>query len=324
MTWLKNSWFFILALLAPLVFSDPYILSILIAFCIFAILSTGLNIVTGYLGELSFGHAAFFGIGAYASAILTKSLGLSFWLAIWLAILSAGIVGTIVAFLSLRLKGAYFAIVTLAFAEIMRLVVLNWVGLTKGPMGFTGIPRVTFFGFEFSTPLSYYYLVLCFLALALYFTSRLVSSKSGRAFVAVREQPDLAKSIGVDVFKTKIVAFAVSTMLAGLAGVLYAHFYRILMPEQLGLYYTTTALVMVMVGGRGTLWGPVAGAFIFTVIPEFLRMAGELRLILFAVILGLSCIFMPEGITTTVRRMIAAAKTKKVKLPVPESAGTEG
>ncbi len=280
----------------PLFSQDDYFLSILVSCAIFAMLATSMNLVIGYLGELSLGHGALFGLGAYASAILTKTAGLPFLVSLPLAVLVTGLVGAFIAWFSFRLRGGYFAIVTLASAEILRLVVTNWMGLTRGPMGFSAIPPPSLLGFDASTNVRYYYLVLAVLGVMLLFVHRLVASRWGQAFAAIRENGDLARSVGVDVFRTKIVAFAISAMVAAVPGVLYAHFYKILMPENLGLTYTTTPLIMVMVGGRGTMLGPLLGSVIFTVLPESLRMAGELRMVVFAALLGLSCIFMPAGI----------------------------
>jgi branched-chain amino acid transport system permease protein len=304
-------------------------LIILIACGIFAMLASSLNLVIGELGELSLGHGALFGFAAYASAILTKTAGLPFLAALPLAVLLTGAVGAFIAWFSFRLRGGYFAIVTLASAEILRLVATNWMDLTRGPMGFSAIPAPSLLGIEVSTNVGYYFLVLGALGLVLLLLDRLRSSRWGRAFVSIRENGDLARSIGIDVFRHKVLAFTISAMVAAVPGSLYAHFYKILMPETLGLSYTTTALIMVMVGGRGTMVGPLVGSLIFTVLPETLRMAGELRMLFFAALLAASCIFTPEGIVraagSLARRLAGPphpdpAPPAERTTPVPDSA----
>ncbi|MEW6275182.1 MAG: branched-chain amino acid ABC transporter permease [Bacillota bacterium] len=297
---LRTFWtyFAILAvcLILPVIISDPYYHSVLVTTAIFVILALSMDIIVGYIGELSLGHAAFFGLGAYVSAILTKNLHYSFWAGFLAAIVIAGAAGYIIGFITLRLKGAYFAIVTLAFAEILRLVASNWINLTRGPMGIPGIPFPKLFGWELSSGLVYFYLVLFFVLLSVILIIRLVNSPAGRAFLAAREHEDLARSVGINTYQFKVLGFTIATMMAAAAGSLYAHFFRFVGPDLLGIYYTSTPLLMVFIGGRASIAGPLVGAVIFSVLPEFLRMAGSLRMVIFALVLIVSVIFMPQGI----------------------------
>lgn len=306
----------ILFLLIPIVLKDPYSLNILVLFGVFCLLALSVNIVVGYIGELTLGHAAFFGLGAYTSAILAKDLGLPFFLAAIGAVLISGMVGFGVGYLSLRLQGAYFAIVTLAFAEIMKLIINNWVDLTRGPMGLTQIPCPVIkipglFTLEINNEFSYYYLTLILVVISVLIIYRLVNSPTGRAFVAIREQEHLASSIGINAFNYKVLAFTISTMIAGLAGSTYAHHFLIISPDILGIYYSSIALLMVFVGGRGTLYGPLVGALLFTVLPETLRMAGNMRMIIFATLLLITITFMPEGIILKVQELAGKITSKK-------------
>lgn len=285
----------------PFAVSDVYYINLLIVFGIFAILALSMDIVIGYLGELSLGHAAFFGLGAYTSALLAKNFGFPFWLALPAAGLVSALVGYIIGFLSFRLRGAYFSIITLAFAQILQLISNNWVQLTNGPMGLTKIPApvISFpglFRLELSNEFSYYYLILLLLVLTIIVIKKVVNSSTGRAFMAIREQESLAKSVGINTFRFKLLAFSLSTMLAGVAGSAYAHYFRIISPDLLGIYYTSTPLMMVFIGGRASILGPLAGAAVFSLLPEALRMAGNLRMAVFSILLLLSLMFMPEGL----------------------------
>lgn len=308
-----------ICLLLPAIVSDPYFHSLLVTTAIFVILALSMDIIVGYIGELSLGHAAFFGIGAYVSAILTKTLGFSFWTGFLAAIAFAGLAGCVIGFITLRLKGAYFAIVTLAFAEILRLIASNWISVTRGPMGIPGIPSPKLLGFELSSSIFYFYLVLFVVVLSIILIARLADSPTGRAFLAVREHSDLARSVGIDTFRFKVLGFTIATLMAAAAGSLYAHFFRFVGPDLLGIYYTSTPLLMVFIGGRASIAGPVVGAVIFSILPEFLRMAGSLRLVVFALILILSVIFMPQGVIRTAGSLFNRKKEEKsVQVEVAE------
>lgn len=288
------------ALILPLTIS-PYYINLLIIFGIFAILTLSIDIIVGHLGELSLGHAAFFGLGAYTSALLAKNLGLPFWLALPAAAVLSALCGLLIGFITLRLRGAYFALITLAFSEILRLICKNWMGLTNGPLGLPQIPAPAIsipglFRYEISSEISYYYLTLLLVVGTILLVSRLLKSSTGRAFWAIREQESLARSVGTDTFRYKLLAFSLSTMIAGVAGSAYAHYFQIISPDLLGLYYTATPLMMAFLGGRGTILGPLIGAFIFSIVPEMIHIASSLRLVIFSGLLILSLIFMPDGI----------------------------
>ncbi len=263
----------------------------------------------GYLGELSLGHAAFFGLGAYASTLLSINCHLSFWLTLPLSALFTGAMGVLIGLPSFRLRGPYFAIVTLGFSQIIGLIVTNWISLTKGPMGITRIPppviKIPFLAaVEFNTEFSYYYIVLGLILMAIFITKRLFQCRSGRAIIAIRENEALANSIGVNIYLFKIFAFGIGSMLAGVSGAAYAHYFRVITPELTGLYYMANVLIMVMVGGAGSIGGAILGAFIFTIVPETLRIIENVRLIIFGVILLLSIIYLPAGVSRSLETLI--------------------
>ena len=309
------SLFFIVACAAPVVWTDSYYRHLLVLFGIFAILALSLDIIIGYLGELTLGHAAFFATGAYVSALLATNFELPFWVTLPTAGLAAGCLGVLVGIPSFRLKGPYFAIVTLSFAQIIGLIITNWISITRGPMGITKIPApkldLPFLPLiEFNTELSYYYIVLALVCASIFVTRTLIASRTGRAIIAIRENDALAKSIGIDVYRYKIVAFGIGTALAGVSGAAYAHYVRVVTPHLADLYYMSNALIMVVVGGAGSITGALLGSFVFTVVPESLRIVGDARGIIFGVVLLLAIIYLPDGISRAIKMFFS--KTRKM------------
>jgi len=293
-----------------------YNIHILILAAIFAVTTLSLNLITGYVGELSLGHAAFFGIGAFTSALLSLRFNLSFWICFPAAGVMAGIFALGIGYVTLRLRGAFFVIVTLAFGEIVRLVDVNWVSLTKGPMGLTDIPlpqiTLPIVGkIIFSSKTHFYYLSFLFLTLVIYITYRLVHSRIGRAWTAIRENEPLAQSVGVSAFKYAFLAFVLGAIFAGMAGSLYAHYMSFIGPDVFSFSLTISMLIMLIAGGQGTIVGPVIGALIFTSLPEYLRVTELYRLSIFGIILMLVVLFIPEGIVPATARVVAYLKERK-------------
>jgi branched-chain amino acid transport system permease protein len=288
----------LLALTAPFWIPNPYHLHVLIMAGIFAVLAMSLNLLLGYTGQLSLGHAAFFGIGAYTSALLTLKLEWSFWIGLPAAAILAGIAGWTIGRLALRLRGAYFVLVTISFAGVVSLVSQNWMELTNGPLGLPGVPAPEIGPWSLRTKSAYYYLVLAIVALAYLVCRRLVRSRVGRAFLALRENEALAESIGVDPTRYLVLATVVSAAMAGVGGALYAHYTRFVSPEVFLFSYTVTMVIMVIAGGKGTLAGPIVGALIFTALPEALReiVSWQWQMVLYGAVLVLLVYFMPRGI----------------------------
>jgi branched-chain amino acid transport system permease protein len=294
-----------LALLAaPVWLASPYHLHVLIMAGIFAILALSLNLLLGYTGQLSLGHAAFFGIGAYTSALLALKLDWSFWLALPSAAVASGLAGWGIGRLALKLRGAYFVLVTISFAGVVSLVSVNWMDLTNGPLGLPGVPAPELGPWSLRTKTAYYYLVLAAAALAYLVCHRLVHSRIGRALVALRENEPLAESVGIDGTRYLVLAAVVSAALAGVAGSLYAHYTRFVSPEVFLFTYTVTMVIMVIAGGQGTLLGPVIGALLFTALPEALReaMSWQWQMLAYGVILIVLVFFLPRGIVPTFNR----------------------
>lgn len=294
--------FYLFLLILPLVIVSDYQKHILIVAGIYVILVSALNLLIGYLGEISLGHIAFFGIGAYTSALLSLKWGTSYWIGLPAAGITAGIFGFLIGYPTLRTRGPYFVIVTLAFSEILRLICNNWIPLTNGPMGLKnvrppGLYLGTLIHYDFSSKNSYYYLILALVSFTLYVCYRFVNSRFGRACMAIRENEPLASSVGICASKWGIFTFVLSTFLVGLAGSFYAHYVLFISPDLFGFSLTVNMLFMLIIGGKGTLAGPVLGAILFTIIPEYLRVAEIYRLPIFGLLLMLAVLFVPQGMT---------------------------
>src|SRR5438094_3182940 len=287
---------------APAWVWNPYQLHTLIMAGIFAVLALSLNLLLGYTGQLSLGHAAFFGIGAYATGLLTVKLGWSPWAGLLAAVALPAAAGWVIGRLALKLRGAYFVLLTISFAGVISLVSVNWIELTNGPLGLPGVPAPDLGPWSLRTKAAFYYLVLAAVALSYAVCRRLVCSRIGRAFVALRENEPLAESIGVDVTHYLVLAAVVSAAMAGLGGSLYAHYTRFVSPEVLLLPYTVTMVIMVIAGGKGTLAGPLVGALIFTVLPEALRavVSWQWQMLAYGVLLILLVVFLPRGIVPAI------------------------
>ena len=309
--------FYVLLLILPLIVASDYQKHILIMAGIYVILVASLNLLIGYVGEISLGHTAFFGVGAYTSAILFLRLGVPFWLGLPAAGIIAGIFGFLIGYPTLRTRGPYFVIVTLAFSEILRLVCSNWISLTNGPMGLKNIQPPTielgnWIHFEFSSKNSYYYLILGLVSLTLYICYRYIDSRFGRACMAIRENEPLASSVGICAAKWGIITFVLSTFLAGLAGSFYAHYVLFISPDLFGFGFTINMLLMLIIGGKGTMTGPVLGAVLFTIIPEYLRVAEIYRLSIFGLLLMVAVIFMPRGMVQLWEPITRRFKTRGI------------
>lgn len=301
------------SLIYPILMRDPYYMHMAILIGIYALLAISLNLLLGYTGQLSLGHAAFFGVGAYVSSLFYLNLKIPVWIGMVMALIASGILGYIVAKLSFKLRGAYFVIMTIGITEVLKLVGLNWVDLTKGPMGLTdiGAPTIHLGGLgtlDFGDKIPYYYLILSLVVLCFYLQYRLVSSSYGRAFISIRENEDLAESVGINCYKYLVIAVMVSASIAGVAGSLYAHYVSFIDPSVFAFFISVNVVMMVIGGGQGTLMGPIIGAILFTLIPEWLRVFGDARMAVYAVMVIVIVIFMPRGILFYVTQLLNLRK----------------
>lgn len=252
------------------IFSSDYIVGLATLCGIGAIGAIGLNILTGFTGQISIGVGAFLGVGGYTSAILTTTVGLSFWVALPLAGAITAIVGGLFGLPALRLKGLYLAIATLAAQVIILFVISRWDSLTGGTAGIV-MSRPELAGFSFSSETSYYYLMFVILVLTTIFTLNLFRSRVGRAFIAVRDRDVAAEVMGIDLFKYKVIAFAVSSFFVGIAGALLAHYMMVVSPELYSTGVSIEYLAMILVGGLGSVFGSIYGAVFITLLPVVLQ-----------------------------------------------------
>ena len=298
----------------PLWLANPYHVHILIQAGIFSVLALSLNLLLGYAGQLSLGHAAFFGIGAYATAVLTVKAEWSPWAGLLAAVVLPGLAGWMIGRIALRIRGAYFVLLTISFAGVVSLVSQNWMDLTNGPLGIPDIPALALVlpglgEVSLRTKGAFFYVVLLAAAGAYLVCARLVCSRVGRAMVALRENETLAESVGIDATHYLVLATVISAAMAGLGGWLYAHYTRFVSPEVFLFVYTVTMVIMVVAGGKGTLAGPIVGALIFTALPEVLRevTSWQWQMLLYGVVLILTLFFLPRGIVPTVRDRLRAS-----------------
>lgn len=326
----KPVFFLFVALLAlmPVLWPDPYVLSVVGTAGIMIIAAISLNLLLGYTGQLSLGHAAFFGIGAYTSALVSLGFdvnlgfGLTWtlepkpvWVAFLTAIVVTGFFGWLVGKLAFRVRGAYFVVITISFAQVMRMVALNWVELTEGPMGLISIPPLTFWipgegVVNLTSKASIYWLVLAVGVVAYLLVASIVHSRQGRAMVALRENETLATSVGIPVTHFLAIAAVVSAAIAGAAGGLYSHTVRIIDPDVFLFIYTVTMVIMVVAGGKGTLAGPVIGGLIFGLLPEVLRgvVAPEVQWVIYGVAMITILLFLPRGLVPAFMDFLAWLK----------------
>ena len=279
----------------PCLLGSEYLIRIATMIAIYVVLASSLNLIIGFTGMYSLGHGAFYGIGAYTSAILATSLGWPFWLTMPLAGIFTALVGAFLGLATLRLRQTFLVFGTLAFGEIVRIIIMNWPTLTRGPMGIPGIPNPTLMGFELSSSTHWYYLITAFSGLMVFLIYRLYRSRVGRAWVAIREDEVAAASMGVSVFGYKVLAFATSCLIAGLAGAFYAHFVSFISADQFGMGESFLILTMVALGGTGSIIGPIIGAVILILIPEAFRFLNEFRGVLYGAILIFVIVVKPEG-----------------------------
>lgn len=280
---------------------DIYVQHLLTLTVILAIYALSYDIIVGYMGMFSFGHQAFFGVGCYTAALLSTSFGMPLWATLPASLLVSAIFGLAIGYVSLRMRGVYLGLVTLAFAMLIWMTTINERVFTGGVSGVRGIqplalslpflPKVTL-----DTPFSFYYFALVLLVFTIYFISRLLRSRFGKALVGLRENEERASALGINAFRYYLLAFTIAAVFAGLSGFAYSYYLRSITPVTLSLTFLWAAVAMVIIGGSGTLLGPVVGAFIFVFLPEALRVVEEMRLLFFGAAVVAVIIFLPQGI----------------------------
>jgi branched-chain amino acid transport system permease protein len=307
----------VLLLIPQFMRGETYAMHILILVLINSILSVSLNLLIGYTGQINLAHSSFFGIGAYSSANLAMKLGMNFWPALFIGgLISAGFAGAI-GLPSLRLRGIYFAMVSFAFCSLASLFFTKLRGLTGGGMGIWGIPTPIIRGAELAPEdkLIWVYIVLGFLLLTIFVVNRLVNSRVGNALIAIREDEDLAKSTGINTMRYKVLSLMISTFFAGIAGGLYAGYRTAVAPSDFTLLQSLMVVAMCVIGGLGTMVGPVIGTTVVVVLPEALRFIEHYYYIVFSVLLIILVIRAPTGIMGGIKSIQEwfAARSQKLK-----------
>lgn len=282
----------ILMLLLPSMARSSYIRHLLILSSVYAILASYWNLLDGYLGFINFGYAAFFGIGAYTSAILSHTFGIPLFISIFLGGILAALIGSIIVIPCLRMGGFSVAIVTLAFGGILEVIARLWISLTHGEMGFWGIPPL----FQGSSKAPYLYVIFIFLIISLILLKKLIDSHWGLAFMALREDELAANATGINPAAFKLLASAISCFVAGVVGAFYAHYILTITPAIFGIGYTIQIMAFSLIGGKGTLLGPTIGAFTLIFLGEGFRVLEDYRLVIYGILMILMMMTFPGGI----------------------------
>ena len=281
---------------------EAYLIHLLILICIYIVLAVSLDLAVGFTGMLNMGHVAFFGIGAYASALLTMA-GLPYWVGLLAGAILAAIAGFVLSLPTSKLRGDYLALATLGFAFIVESFMKNWTSLTRGPLGIPGIPRPSFFGIVVSTQAGYLIFSFVLMIISVLIISRIEGSPFGRLLEAVRDDETAAKTLGENVGKIKAIGLTVSAFFAGIAGSMYAHYISFIDPTTFSLLEVILLFSIIIVGGLGSSKGAIIGTIIIIILPEPLRfigfpssIIGPARQILYSLILLLIIYFKPKGL----------------------------
>lgn len=280
----------------PFIVTNTYYISTMVFVGINGIIAIGLSLLMGYAGQISIGHAAFFGLGAYTSAVLTAKLGFHPWGAFFLGILLSSCIALIIGIPSLKLKGHYLAMATLGFGEITYIVFNELTDITGGPSGIGDIPKISLAGYTMNTDIKYYFFVWAFLLLILVLSLNLIHSRIGRALRSIHDSEVAANAMGVNTSKLKIQVFMISAVFGSVAGSLYTHYVTFVSPGSFGLFFSILLVMMVVIGGMHSVWGALIGAALLTILPEFLRALKDFEIFVYGAVLLLIMIFLPRGL----------------------------
>lgn len=310
---LKTAVLALILLAVPLVTPNMYIMQICNMIGIYIILGIGINVLTGFTGQLSLGQAAFFGIGAYTTALMNTRAGFQFLPCLVGSMVLTGLFGVVLAVPALKVKGSYLALLTMGFGEVVRIVMINWTPVTNGTAGVLGIESPVIFGYAFDDLKKYYFLILVFVLLGLAYEGILIRTRTGRAFVAIREDNEAAELTGINVTAYKIKAFVLSAVYSGVAGCLYAMMIKYVSPDTFVSNTSSVILWTAIVGGFGTVIGPVFGGIIMQVLPEALRFLGDWRLVVYGLILLIVILRFPGGLYPYLQKFLDDHRARKTR-----------
>jgi branched-chain amino acid transport system permease protein len=313
---LKFLIFAALLLLIPLCLKGGYLLNVLLFVGIHTILAIGLNLLLGFAGQISLGHAAFFGMGAYLSGILTATYSVNPWLAMIIAAVVVGIMAFLIGFPILKLKGHYLAMATLGLGIIIYIAFNEAVDFTGGPSGLSGIPNLSLGSLIFDSDLKNYYLIWAFTLATMLLSINLAHSRIGRALRAIHDSEVAARVMGVNAPLLKVQIFSLSAAISAVAGSLYAHTMTFVSPASFGFNFSIELLTMVVIGGLGSIYGSFLGAALLTLLPEMLRAFQDYDIVVYGLLLILMTMFMPGGLVRGLPAIVSAISPKK-----PEGGG---
>lgn len=287
----------LILIIFPMTVDNQYLLTIIIKIGCYAIFALGLNILTGYTGLVSLGHAGFVAIGAYTTSLLSVKAEMNFFISLIIGMIFAGIVGVLLGLPTLRVSGTYLSIITLGFGEIVKMIAMNWNAVTNGTLGVKNIPKPSLFGYKLTvTNYGLYYMMLFFVMLVTLFCIRIVKSKIGRAFMSIKTDELAATMMGINVTKYKILAFVMSASICAVGGGIYASLIGYIDPNTFNFDVSTMILSIVILGGMGTIRGMFVGSIILIAFPEISRFLMQYRFVLYGVILVVMMRFRPQGI----------------------------
>lgn len=273
---------------------NSYFINILVVAGIYVILTLGLNLTTGFAGQVSLGHAAFYAIGAYTAAILSVKFGFSIWLTLPISALITWVMGAILGLPSLRVKEDFLAVVTMGLGLIIQSLLLN-LKITGGPMGIGNIKPASILGYKFSM-FSFFIFELIIIVILTFAMNRMVNSRFGRALIAIREDETVADTLGINTTRYKVLAFAIGAMYAGIAGTLFAHYFTYVSPDSFGFAESSIMLSMVVIGGLGSIKGSIIGAVILSITPELLRGLKDYRILIYGLLMVIMMRYRPKGL----------------------------
>ena len=298
-------------ILIPFFVESKYYFIVLNVIGLNTIVVVGLNLLIGFAGQISLGHAAFYGLGSYFSGILTVNYGFPLWPAMVIGMLATGSIAYLVGYPSLKLKGHYLVMATLGFSIIVYILMGELEYFTGGHDGLIGIPPLSIGGIEFDTDLKNFYLIWAFVFVSMLIARNLLNSRVGRALRAIHGSEVAANSLGVNTANYKVKVFVLSAMFASISGSLYAHYITFISPSTYDFYYSIQVVSMVIVGGMGSLWGSLFGAALLTSISEAFHIAKQYHVIAYGLFLSLVLIFLPDGILVSIHNYYLKRKTKK-------------
>lgn len=298
----------------PFFIHNSYLKGMLIRVMLFAILTTALNVVNGYSGMFCLGIAGMMCVGSYTEAILSTRFGWSFWILLPIAGLFAALFGLVVAIPAIRLRGIYFSITTMGLSEIIRLLAQNWTSLTGGAMGIKGIPHPTLFGVKLNQVNHYYYIILALLLLCIFSVHRILNSRVGRAWLSIREDEAAARSLGVNLLFYKAINFFVASFWAGVAGAFMAPYYQFIAADMFTTNESFNILSMLIIGGQGTLVGPIVGSLVANGLSEGMRYFGDWRMVVYSVLIIATMWIRPQGIAGSRSATLTGIKKRKIRI----------